>query len=277
MTISDRNIFFKAGIALSALCLLLMLSASFIVVPVYPEVGQEAIHRSAGIFQGIISRFLEPNFYSVFASTAALVLYAFVTIILIHYFFEKTQSPEVLFVALFAVSFSFETARIILPLRQIYDIPSLYLLMASRVLLFGRYFGIFSLFAASVYAAGLDVQKQQNIVLLTIVAALVVALGVPIDTMTWDSSFSMVNGYTAMFRMIEAGVFLTTVISFLIAAYSRGSKEYILIGVGAFLVFMGRNILLSADTWVSPLPGIALLSAGTWFICTQLHKVYLWL
>jgi hypothetical protein len=87
----------------------------------------------------------------------------------------------------------------------------------------------------------------------------------------------MINGYTSMFRMIEAGVFLTTVVSFLIAAYSRGSREYILIGIGAFLVFMGRNIMLSADTWLSPLPGIALLSVGTWFICTQLHKVYLWL
>ena len=87
----------------------------------------------------------------------------------------------------------------------------------------------------------------------------------------------MINGYVPMFRLIETGTALITVLSFFIAASSRGSKEYILIGIGALLVFFGRNLLLNADTWASPLPGIILLSAGMWYICTRLHKIYLWL
>jgi hypothetical protein len=120
-------------------------------------------------------------------------------------------------------------------------------------------------------------QKQRNIILVIVVATLVIALGVPIDTQTWDSSLNMINGYTPLFRLIEASVFLITVLSFFIAAYSRGSKEYIGIGIGACMALAGRNLLLGADTWLSPGPGMLLLALGTWFICTQLHKIYLWL
>jgi hypothetical protein len=128
-----------------------------------------------------------------------------------------------------------------------------------------------------VYAAGLEIQKQRNMFLAITVAALIIVMGVPIDTLSWDSSFSMISGYTSMFRMIEAGVLLITVVSFFISAYSRGYREYILIGAGSFLVFLGRNMLLSADTWLSPAPALIFLGVGTWLICTQLHHVYLWL
>jgi hypothetical protein len=79
-----------------------------------------------------------------------------------------------------------------------------------------------------------------------------------------------------MFRMIESGLFLTTIVSFLISAYSRGSKEFIFIGVGSFFVFLGRMIFLSADTWPG-MAGLVILAAGTWIICDRLHRVYLWL
>jgi hypothetical protein len=40
---------------------------------------------------------------------------------------------------------------------------------------------------------------------------------------------------------------------------------------------LGRNILLSADTWVGAAAGPVCLVIGTWIICQNLHKVYLWL
>jgi len=43
------------------------------------------------------------------------------------------------------------------------------------------------------------------------------------------------------------------------------------------MTLSGRTLLLSADNWTSPAAGILLLSAGTWFICSRLHKINLWL
>jgi hypothetical protein len=268
---------FKAGIGLASFWAVLIVFASFSIIPVYPGLEGEIGLRSGGLFQAFASRLWEANLYAVHAAIAGSVVYALIALVLIYYFFETTQSPEILFVAFFAGSFSFEAVRLILPLREIYDIPSPYLLMAARLLLFSRYFGIFSLFTASVFAAGLEVQKYRYIILINTVATLVIATGVPIDTQTWDSSLNMINGYVRLFTLIETGVALITVISFCIAAYSRGSREYLWIGLGALLVFIGRNLLLNADTWFSPIPGILLLAAGMWFICTWLHKLYLWL
>jgi hypothetical protein len=237
----------------------------------------EISNRSGGIFQLFAGKWFEPRLLAVPCCIAALVLYSFFSIMLIYYFFEKTQSPEILFVVLFAASFSLEALRLILPLGRVYEIPSLYLLAASRVILFGRHFGIFSLFTASVYAAGFRAQKQRNVILAIVAATLFIALGIPIDTQTWTSSLSMINGYVSVVRFIEAGTFFITTISFLAAAWSHSSHEFIFVGAGAALAFLGRNILLNADTWAALPIGLPFLIAGTWLICTRLHKVYLWL
>ncbi|MDR2747575.1 MAG: hypothetical protein LBB77_09035 [Treponema sp.] len=277
MTLYDRNVFFRIEIAVSGGFLILAGILALRALPACPEAMAEAVRRSPGIIQSLAKRLLEPNPFVPFASLGTAAVFSLITLVLIYFFFEKTQAPEILFITLFVLSFSFEVMRLMTLLQKIWVIPSIYLLLASRALLFGRLFGIFSLFAAGVYAAGLEIQKQLNVIFVTVFISLVVTLGIPIDILTWDSSFSMINGYLSLFRMIETVVLLITMTSFFISAWSRGTPEYIAIGLGSFLAFTGRNILLSADTWLSPIPGLLFLTAGLWFICTKLHKVYLWL
>jgi len=238
---------------------------------------QEIARRSGGLFQILAGKWFATNLLAVHWCVAGLVLYSFLSIILIYFFFEKTQSPEILFVVFFAASFAPEALRLLLPLSRVYEIPSLYLLMASRVTLFGRYFGIFSLFTASIYAVGFKAQKQRNVVLIIAVITLIITLGVPIDTETWDSGLNMIRGYVSMFRLIEVGAFLIITLSFFIAAWLYSSREFVFIGMGSVLAIMGRHILLNADTWAALPIGLSLLTVGTWLICTKLHKIYLWL
>jgi hypothetical protein len=277
MTLSVRNYCFKAEIITASLALILILAAASSIFPVYPNVGAESARRSAGLVQGFIAAVAEPAPYAPFISMLGAAIYSLISIALIYYFFEKTQSPEIFFVSLFVISFSFECIRIMVPLRTALELSTVYLITTSRVLIFGRYLGLFSLFTASICAAGLEVRKQQNVVFVIIAATLIIALGVPIDGLAWDSSLNMLNGSSSMFLMVEAGILIITAASFFVSAYTKGSKEYAIIGLGCLLAWAGRNILLSADTWITPLPGLVILSAGTWFICTELHRVYLWL
>jgi hypothetical protein len=233
--------------------------------------------RPEGMLQNFMGKFFDTKLLAVHCGILALVLYSFSTIILIYYFFEKTKSPEILFVGFFAVSFSIEALRLILPLGRVFDFPSLYALAASRVILFGRFFGIFSLFTASIYGVGFEMQKQRYVIIIITVTSLLIAMGIPIDTQIWDSGLNMVIGYTNIFRLINIGTFLITAISFFIATWSRGPRGYIVIGAGSVLVFLGRSILLNADTWAGLPIGLPILAAGTWLICTNLHKIYLWL
>jgi len=276
MTLSERNTFFKVGIAFCAVSVFLFVAASFLAVPVY-QTMEENTRRPSDFIHFVISRLLNVNYISVHSSIAAAVLFSIVGLILIYSFFEQTSAPEILYIVIFTMSFSFETIRVLLPLHLIFDIPSLYMLIATRVLLFARYFSIFSLFAASVCAAGLEVQKTGNVIIIIFIAVLVIVFSVPIDTQNWDTSLNMIKGNTYMFRLIEAVVFLITVISFFVAANIRGSKDYANIGIGVMLALIGRGLLLNADNWVTPVPGILLLSVGIWFVCSKLHKIHLWL
>jgi hypothetical protein len=315
MTLSERNTFFKIGIIFCAICTLFILAASFVTIPLYQETddnlpldhstpagehglsfgGHSPQITNYGLYQGTaldikdnIRRpnniiavftgfFLGHNYFAVHTTLAMLVLFSLVGMIFIHSFFERTSAPEILYIAIFTISFAFEALRLVLPLHLVFNFPSVYVRVAARVLLFTRFFCIFSLFAASICAAGLEVQKNRNVIFIIVIATLVVTLYVPIDVLSWDTSFNMVNGFTSMFRLIEITAFLTTMISFFIAAKIRGSKEYNYVAIGIMLALIGRSILLSTDNWIGPVPGIFLLSFGTWFLCSKLHKIHLWL
>ena len=281
---SERNVFFKAGIVFCAILALLMLAVLFTLhqgtdynLSFGKALEDDELRRPANIFQSITGYFFDNNFYAVHASIILLVLFSLIAIILIHYFFERTSAPEILYIAIFAISLSFEILRFVLPLHLIHYFPSFYMRVASRILLFARFFGIFSLFAASICAAGLDVQKVRHVIFAIIITSLIITLGVPIDVLNWDTSLNMINGFSSMFRLIEISAFISIMISFFIAAKIRDSKEYTYVAIGIMLALFGRNILLSADNWSAPFLGIILLSFGTWFLCSKLHKIHLWL
>jgi hypothetical protein len=277
MTLSSRNMVFKAGIVFSFAVLAFLLLASYTALPFYPELQRTATSRSLGFLAAVNVRVLAPASLVPYITVITAVLYALVTTVFIFYHFEKTQSPEILFIAFFALSFAFEAARIMPPLRMALELPGAFLNLAQRFLLFGRYFGIFSIFTASVCAAGLELQSQRSAILIITLSALVIALGIPIDYFSWDSSFSMITGYSRMFTFVETALTLITAISFIIAAQTRSSREYIFIGGGVFLALLGRGMVLRADTWIMLPPGLVCLILGTLFICSKLRQVYLWL
>ena len=276
MTITARNNIFKGGMVLAALSLSVIAAGAYYAYSAYPVAAQSAAMRSRGLIQMLIITLSESSAYVPFYTMLGAAAYSFISIFLIHYFFEKTQSPEILFFGFFVISLSFESARLIIPLKMIFPLPSIYLMTCSRLLIFGRYFGLFSLFAASIYAAGLNTQKQQNAFFILILSALVIALNVPVDSLVWDSTYMPLSGYRSMFEFVEAGILAVTILTFFISAYTRGSRRYIHIGIGTFLVFTGKNIFLNSDTWITPIPGLLLLAVGTWFVSSRLHREYLW-
>jgi hypothetical protein len=162
---------------------------------------EENTRRPSDFFQGFICKFLKTSYFAVHTSMVMVVFFSLIGIILILSYFEQTSVPEIIYIAFFTISFSFETIRLIMPLQYLYDIPSFYMLIASRTLLFARYFGIFSLVTASICAAGLEVQMTRNAIMVIIVATLAI-IGVPIDTQSWDTSFNTINGFNNMFRLI---------------------------------------------------------------------------
>jgi len=309
MTLSERNAFFKAGIIICAVCALFILAASFITIPLYgihtplnnnlsadegnsaspEEEAAQSIEEEdsvppedkprqpPNILFFITNSIIKNNFYAVHASMSLLAIFSLAGMLLIYYYFERTSAPEILYVAFFTISCAFEVIRLAVPLRLALNFPSVYTRAAMQILLFARFFGIFSLFAASVCSAGLEVQKIRNVVFIIIIAAMIITFGIPVDVLSWDAGFNLAYGYSSMFALIELAVFITTVIGFLITAKNKESMEYVYVAVGIVITLIGRNILLNTGSWIGTVPGILLLSSGTYVLCSKLHKIHLWM
>ncbi|MDR0598647.1 MAG: hypothetical protein LBG84_01005 [Treponema sp.] len=277
MTLSQRNRYFKAGIVLSSACLAGLLSQAARLLPLYPGLVAGAARRAPGLFQQLAARHFPAVPQTPFASASAAIACALAASILIFVFFEKTHAPEILFFGLFALSPVFETIRFMVPLRAIYGFPVLFLVFGARILFFGRFSGALALFASSIYAAGFEPQKQGTVVFAIAIATLIISLGIPVDALSWDTSLAMISVYGEIFRRAEAAILVIAALTFFVAAYTRGSADYLIIAPGALFAALGRNLLIGADTWITLVPGVVFLCAGIWVVIARLHRVYLWL
>jgi hypothetical protein len=244
------------------------------VVPLFPEIAGAAVKRPFGYG---FAAFIPANPYVPFAVMLTAALYALIVQALIYQFFEKTQSPEIYFFALFVFSFTFECGRILIPLQHLYMLPQTFIAAAGRMQLFGRFFGLFALFASSVYAAGLKAQKQGTVFFAVTLAAMLFAVRVPVDALAWDTALRLNCGYRSMFWILEVVLALLSVAGYFVSARIRGGKEFVPAGIGVFLVAFGRTLLLDADTPYAPVLAFVCLVAGTWLVCAQLHRIYLWM
>jgi hypothetical protein len=274
MTLTTRNYFLIAGIGLSLAALVAVFVFAHLMLPLFPGLVEEAVKRPLNY--GLFPDWPE-NPYVPFAAMLAAAFYAVIVQTLVYQFFEKTQSPEIYFFALFAFSFTFDCGRMVIPLMHIYALPQAFAVAAERLELFGRFLGLFALFASSIYATGFKAQKQGTVLFAITLIALLFAIRIPIDPLAWDTGLRLDSGYRSMFRVIELVIALLSVASYLASAKIRGGKEYVFMGTGVFLVFIGRTFLLDADTVYTPVPAFLCLAAGTWLICKPLHRIYLWM
>jgi hypothetical protein len=277
MTLSQRNRFFIIGIVVSTFSFIVLLISARTIFPIFADAAAAASVRTISFLQPLINLIFTPQPYAVLVSIFLSCIYAIIASIVIYFYFEKTQCQEILFFTFFVSSFCFESLRFFVPIDDGIGLPRIYLIMTGRMIIFGRIFGILSLFTSSIFAAGFQIQKQSHVILMTIIISMIIAAGVPIDALSWDSALNIVSGYSTMLFLAETGIFFFAIMSFFTAIYSRGAKEYIHIGLGALLLFFGRNILLNCDTWILLPIAAALLGFGTWYICSRLHQIYLWL
>jgi hypothetical protein len=274
MTLTSRNYYLLTGIGVSLAVLAAAVIFANQTLPFFPDLVKQAAKRPSGY---PLTGGFPVNPYAPFIVMLATALYAVVVQTLIYQFFEKTQSPEIFFFALFAFSFTFECGRISLPLQHIYALPQAFSVTAERMRLFGRLFGLFALFMSSVYATGFKAQKQGTILFSIFVAAMLFAIRIPIDALGWDTCLHLDSGYRPVLRMLELSTGMLAVASYLVSARLKNSKEFALIGAGVFLVFVGRIFLFDADSLYTPVPALICLVGGTWLVCTQLHRIYLWM
>jgi hypothetical protein len=274
MTTSRHVILLKAGIAVSFLTLLVFVIFARDTLPVYGDIVMQAAERSGG---GFIAGLLPPfSPYAVFAGIGTAVLFAFVSQVLLFYFFEKTQAIEVRLLGMFLFSFTFEILRIVIPLKTVMQLSGYIPVITSRLIVFGRFYGMFALFAAGLYVSGLKIRREETIIFTIAVAALLFALRIPVDSFSYDTSLYPLTGFSYMFGIVNTVIVMLSILCFLSGAYTRGSREYYFIALGIMAAAAGRRMLFTADTWIMLVSAAAVLFFATWYTGAQFRRMYLW-
>ncbi|MCA1949001.1 MAG: hypothetical protein LDL24_00370 [Treponema sp.] len=277
MTLSGRNRLIILGIVWSSLTVVFLGYFSIKTFSIYPQIEMQAINRTFGFAHTFFAPFFAPYPFAPLLSIWLSILYSLAGIITVYVLFEKTQAPEILFFANFVLSLSLEISRMANPLINYYGTSLTYSVFAGKLLLFSRLFGLFSLFLASVYAAGMEMQRYGLLLLFNGAVCFALASGVPIDSMSWDTAMTPQFGFSDMFFLIEATIVIITILSFFIAIKNKSSKDYMYVSIGIVLVLLGRDLLLHADTILEIALAVPMLALGTWMYCSNLHQYYLWL
>jgi len=251
MTIVFRNTTMTIGIVL-AFCI--TLGITFIVFPVFLSI--EAV-------QGINILFLS--------------LFSFVCALLFRITFSKTLAPELFFFTIFILTFSFEMFRLLFLYFDIRSYPFIFGIIVTRIVHFGRFLRIFSIFTAGLFACSLSNPKTGIYLGIGILLALGYAIGIPVDAAESTGTLLYGVGIAHYTRVIFAIGEVLSVINFILAGILKNTREYYFMAIAFFITLAGGTMLIAFPQRLLFLAiGVPLLLAGTILFGKRSHELYLW-
>ena len=270
MTIKTRNYFFLALVIVFSMCLLAasaMLGYSIhLGTLTRPDVFP--VERIAGFYM---------KGYSFIATIAAIfifALYALFAVVYLHIEFEKTQSTEVIFFALFLIGCFAETVRLCVPLFNLWHELSAFLLFTGRTVLFARTLAPTALLFDAIFS-GTEARQhvERNLVILIMVSVMISML-MPLNTAIVLPNFCIKLGSGKAFITIRALILAAAILSLFVNARSLGTKDASPFGFAA--AAFGYEISCYATSYAAAAAGGILLFAGTAVYLKTLHRKYLW-
>ncbi|MBN2534130.1 MAG: hypothetical protein JXB88_14670 [Spirochaetales bacterium] len=202
------------------------------------------------------------------------ILFCFIAGILFRRLFIKIASPEIFFYTIFLFCFSFEGFRVFLLYIQL-GMPVFLGLLFTRIVIFGRFFGLIAFFLSSLYS--LEIKYQNFGILLGggLALSLIAAYIVPLDSSIILSQLIYKPGDELSIFLANVALGFFAIINFLIAAFLR-NKRFLYVTLTSLFIFGGRELFLFITGPVTGAAGICLLITGTYFFYRQIDKIYLW-
>ncbi|HUZ18805.1 MAG TPA: hypothetical protein VMV68_10480 [Spirochaetia bacterium] len=267
MTITLRNNVLR----LSLLLTILLLLGFFVLIGLLylppQSLGQlRAVLKVDGAITPLLS-LVESLFLVAFSVAAG---------ILLQIFFRKTVSSEMFFFIFFVISLSLEAVRAGQLYIQIVDLPPYYGVVLTRVAYFGRFFGLFCLFVSGLYATGIDYQRFEVVLGISLLIAFTLAFTIPVNSQ--PPAERLVNGIGGADQILAAffALELFSVLNFVLASTLKRSRNHLFMAAGLLLVVAGVDLLYFTASLAPAIAGAVLLAAGSFVFGNRTHEVYLW-
>ncbi|MBN1697164.1 MAG: hypothetical protein JW881_06600 [Spirochaetales bacterium] len=217
------------------------------------------------------------NYHYVFViiGLSLLLVFSFSMSIIFRSLFKRIASAEVFFFSLFICSLSIESLRLLSLFFHLVWNFNLTGLITSRIVYFGRFFGLLCFFFSSLYSIEVKYQKYGNLLGGAVILSIIIAYIVPFDTSEFLSTFLYKLGDESGVCMIYSGLSIIIVINFIVATIIR-QKRFLGIVVASLLILAGYTALLFIS---GPLPLVLeflALLGGTILFYVQMGKIYFW-
>ena len=217
---------------------------------------------------------LKYNIYLVIASIFTLLIYDFITLMLINVEFEKTQSTEIVYIILFIFSSLIEACRLFTPLLGLWNNISTLEIYISKGLLFGRIMAPLSLLYSVIYSNFEDRQNVSQNIAGIIVFSLFLAGLIPVNTNLVLPTGALRIGFGNLIYILLLIIFVISILSMLIKISLNHLSfkifwGFIFLIAGYFILIQSYNILTIST-------GAICLFAGTYNYLKALHNQYLW-
>ena len=190
--------------------------------------------------------------------------------------FRRVSSPELYFFVIMLIALSFEQVRMVQKYLLMLDLPQYVGMTVTRVIMVGRVMATLSLFAASLYAVGIEYPRIGSITVVLAVLAFLLVYFVPVDTVELDAVLIHRLGWQSSIELVLLCVSILTIGNYVIAG-ARGHRDR-----GALVAFSAVAVVLARDLlyFVPGLPwvilSLVLMAYGitTFIVITREH--FLW-
>ncbi len=274
MTLAVRNtvVYFGAAIVVVLLCGFGIIGYQMLtgpITPVMPSVWQHTWLAWSWQVRGsdVVASLL---------ATGALGIVASIGLIGASRVFRRVSSAEVYFFALFLMGLAFEQLRLVqLYLLQL-NLPAVYGILLTRLVIVARIGGALSFFMASLYAVGVDYPRIGSITIAIGFLAFLFVFFVPVDTVVVSATLLHPIAGQSSLELAVLIIGAMSIVNYMIAG-ARGHRERgLFMALAATSMVVAQEIVWSVPSLPWLVAGVALLVYGvlTFTLITRAH--FLW-
>jgi hypothetical protein len=191
--------------------------------------------------------------------------------------FRRTSSLEIFFFLTFIVTLSFDGLRILNLLFIMENLSPYYGTFVTRIIYFGYFLGLISLFASSLYSGNEQYQKMGMVVGLILLFSLALAYTLPVDSTVFHRSLLYRVGGEQYILLVRIGLEILALIGFGRSAFLSGAREQWIICGSIGMVIIGRELLFFLYSPLLIGAGFLLLTGGTFLFSRKSYEKHLWI
>lgn len=201
-------------------------------------------------------------------------LYSFIFGFFVYRQIKKNPSPQLSFLYLFIFTFSLQIIRLgyLMPQSSAFHIGEE---LITRIIYFSRLFALTAFFSTSLFSTGLQVQKFNSVLLISLLLSFSMALIIPLNTIEMTTALLYRIAEEKSVALFCIALEVLTALNFIYAAIKQARTEFYRLFLFSIMILGGYELMFFLYT-AFLLPGCILLLSGTILYIRTSQKLFLW-